>query len=118
MSKIIYGLLLSIDKEFNFAVKYAKGHSDMFHYWMNKYHSIPLLISIKRALGGSIQDLLVQGSNALHCNCNNFIPYFHDIFQCPMLRTYYYKYCLLFFICLKLLHFCLFVPFLTFQYDL
>jgi hypothetical protein len=65
-------LLRAIEKEFARTANYAKGHGDMFFDWMRRYHPSVLLLPIARALGGSRQDIGVEGAPAVYMN----LPYF------------------------------------------
>ena len=67
-----------VDKEFNFAANYPKGHGDAFHDWMRRYHSGELVMTIIRTLGGDHQDSLFEGALPVYMGRKFFVKFLHE----------------------------------------
>ena len=70
-------LFRCIDKEFSKTANYAKGHGSEFFWWMKEFHPDAYLFPVVRALGGTRQDLCVEGAPAVLMNLPYYLQYLH-----------------------------------------
>ena len=70
-------LFRCIDKEFSKTANYAKGHGSEFFWWMKEFHPDAYLFPVVRALGGTRQDLCVEGAPAVLTNLHYYLQYLH-----------------------------------------
>ena len=78
ISTEIVEILRKVEKECSGQANYKKGHGDELHHWLNTYHPGEYFYPFARALGGSRQDLGLEGSPALYMNLRLLVPWLND----------------------------------------
>jgi hypothetical protein len=68
-------ILRACDKEFNLTANYAKGHSGMFHAWMETFRPGSLFVPVVRVLNGNQQDAAFEGAFPLYIGRSHMVAF-------------------------------------------